>query len=64
VHALNQDSCTANIFCRHIVRDQDVILEPSFQRRLVEFMKSHFVSNKDIHEDVEARSFSGMFGTG
>ena len=61
LHAFSQDTCTANAVCRHIVRDQDVVLAPAFQRRLVEFVKSHFVSNKDIFEDVEALSFSGLF---
>ena len=60
MHAFSQDSCTANVFCRHILRNQDVVLEPAFLRRLVEFVKSHFVSNKD-YDDVDVSPFGGLF---
>ncbi len=40
-------TCTANSLCRHIVRNQDVMMTEPFIRRVVEYAKTHYVSNKE-----------------
>ena len=46
--AWSQSKCTNWAICRHIVRNQDVVVDESFLRRTADFIKNHFVNNKAI----------------
>ena len=45
----SQKRCTAWAICRHIVRQQDVCLDEGFMRHAADFIKTHFISNKNKH---------------
>jgi hypothetical protein len=44
----NQSKCTGLAACRHLVRDQDLVVDEKFLRRVVEFIKTHYVSNRNV----------------
>jgi hypothetical protein len=46
--AWSQSKCTNWAICRHLVRDQDLVVDEAFLRRTADFIRNHFVNNKAI----------------
>ena len=47
---MSQKTCTGIAFCRHLVRDQDVNMDTTFIEKSIQYIKEHYVSNKDMRE--------------
>ena len=43
-----QSTCTNLAICRHVVRSQDVNMDEAFLKRVVDYIRNHYISNRKV----------------